>query len=128
MTDIVDNSIVESIENLPGDLRQGIFNELRNGYQMEAVRSAINNTQISVFNHNAQRKSIDGVGRLRMSIDPTYYHHMAKVYGTYDCWKDESFLRDVEKINPGLKVKCAGTRLQVGYTGSNKKFSKTYNL
>lgn len=124
---LIDNSIAESIESLPLNVQKGIFEELKTGYQLEVTQSAINNKLISKANYDIERKSIEGVGRLRMSIDPTYFHHYGQMYG-YQCWHDNGFLKDVEKINPGLKVKCGGTRLQVGYSGENKRSTQKYNL
>lgn len=121
-------SLSSSLDTIPGVLRNQVLEEFRRGYHIEAVKSAINNRNIGIVNRQFERKSINGVGRLRMSIDPTYYHHFGQMYG-YDCWRDKQFLNDVEKINPQLKVKCGGTKVQVGFgTCGEKRSSTKYNL
>lgn len=75
------------------------------------------------------RKSIDGLGRVRMEVDTYSYHMWGQKLG-YKCWKDPQFLREFERDNPHARVKCGGTKLQVGYgslsAGGKKRFTKTY--
>ena len=75
------------------------------------------------------RKSAEGLGRVRMEVDPVVYHYWGRKLG-YTCWKDKTFLREMERDNPELRVKCAGTKLQVGYgslsSRAQRKFSKVY--
>lgn len=72
----------------------------------------------------AQWKSMDGLGRPRMVIDTTAYHYWGRRLG-YDCWRDKQFLAEFERDNPAVRIKAAGTRIQVGYHGP-RKFTKTY--
>lgn len=117
--------IAESmVETLPGEFHQALKDELINGWQFEAVRAKTHQTAIAQSNHRNQFRSIDGVGRLRMRVDPTVYHYWGQRIG-YGCWRDEAFLRRFEQDNPEVKVQCGGTRLQVGYSG-NRKFRKVY--
>ena len=62
-----------------------------------------------------------------MRIDPTLYHAWGTKYG-YDCWKDSQFLKEVERDNPEVRVRCGGTRLQVGFTGGTKRSSQKFTL
>jgi hypothetical protein len=64
-----------------------------------------------------EHRSIDGLGRLRMIIDPTAYHYWGQRLG-YACWSDPQFLREYERDNPEVRVKCGGTRIQSGWTPS----------
>ena len=68
-------------------------------------------------------KSVDGIGRLRMRVDPTLYHYWGHKLG-YGCWKDSQFLREVERDNPEVRVKSGGTRLQVGFEGAKRSSQK----
>jgi hypothetical protein len=76
-----------------------------------------------------KRRSIDGLGRLRMEIDPYAHHYWGSRLG-YGCWKDKQFLHEFERDNPACRVDSGGTKLQVGYgslsAGGKKKFTKSY--
>ena len=109
---------------VPSHLRKAVLEELKTGYHMEMARAAIHTRKIEGDTRSRPHNSIDGLGRLRMRIDPTLYHHWGAKYG-YDCWRDNGFLKEVERDNPEVRVKCGGTRLQFGYSGA-PKFSKNY--
>jgi len=72
-------------------------------------------------------RSLEGLGRVRMAISADAFHYWGRRLG-YDCWKDKQFLREFERDNPAVRVKCGGTKVQVGYAGGSKRFSKSYNL
>ena len=61
------------------------------------------------------------MGELQMRVHSTFYHNMAAKEGTYDCWKDEGFRRDVRKHDPNTRVKSGGTKLQVGWTPAQEQ-------
>lgn len=112
------------LEGLPANLRQEVVKELATGYHKELVNAEVHQKRIAKDSQTDLR-SIDGIGRLRMRIDPTLYHHWGAKLG-YECWKDSQFLREVERDNPEVRVKCGGTKLQVGFAPTNTKFSKKY--
>ena len=74
--------------------------------------------------NRADHCAVNGIGRLRMRVDGTAFHYWGQRVG-YGCWKDEQFLKEFERDNPEARVRCGGTRMQVGYS-PQKKFSKTY--
>jgi hypothetical protein len=112
------------LEGLPAQLRQDVVKELATGYHADLVKAEVHQKRIAKDSQQDLR-SIDGIGRLRMRIDPTLYHHWGAKLG-YECWKDSQFLREVERDNPEVRVKCGGTKLQVGFAPANTKFSKKY--
>lgn len=118
--------IAESLGDMAPSLKKEIISEFKTGYQREMVKSGINHRKIATDNHRKTLKSIEGVGRLRMRVDPTHFHYWGQKLG-YQCWSDKGFLHDVEKVHPELKTKCEGTKLQVGF-GSKPKYHKAYNL
>jgi len=120
--------ITDLLDSMDGPLKQAVINELVNAAKMEEVQSGINHARIGAHNYNNESKAIEGVGRHRLRIDPFHFHYWGKKFKTYDCWKDKGFINDVEKVHPELKVKCGGTRLQVGYSGENKRSTQKYNL
>lgn len=112
------------LEGLPAQLRQDVVKELATGYHADLVKAEVHQKRIAKDSQQDLR-SIDGIGRLRMRIDPTLYHHWGAKLG-YECWRDSQFLREVERDNPEVRVKCGGTKLQVGFAPTNTKFSKKY--
>jgi hypothetical protein len=118
--------IANALDDLPGDLRRAVIKEFEKGIQKDWVQAGIEQKRIAKASQTEIR-SIDGIGRLRMRIDPTLYHAWGTKYG-YDCWKDSQFLREIERDNPEVRVKCGGTRLQVGFSGGTKRSSQKFTL
>lgn len=114
------------LDGLPQDLLPAIENELRTGQLKEHVEAHVNQARAGIEN-NRDHRAVEGLGRLRMRIDSTAYHYWGTRLG-YKCWRDESFLKEFERDNPAVRVRCGGTKLQVGYAGQNKRFSKSYAL
>jgi hypothetical protein len=117
--------IANALDDLPGELRIAVIKEFQKGIQKDWVKAGIDQKRIA---KDSQRdiRSIDGIGRLRMRIDPTLYHAWGTRLG-YDCWRDGQFLREVERDNPEVRVKSGGTRLQVGFEGA-KRSSQKFDL
>jgi hypothetical protein len=117
--------IANALDDLPGELRIAVIKEFQKGIQKDWVKAGIDQKRIA---KDSQRdiRSIDGIGRLRMRIDPTLYHAWGTRLG-YDCWRDGQFLREVERDNPEVRVKSGGTRLQVGFEGA-KRSSQQFTL
>lgn len=118
--------IANAVDDLPGNLRQQVIEELKTGHRKEWVNAGIQQKKIAKQTSINEFKSIDGIGRLRMRVDPTLYHYWGHKVG-YGCWKDSQFLREIERDNPEVRVKSGGTRLQVGSSGS-KRSSQKFNL
>ena len=114
--------IANALDDLPGELRIAVIKEFQRGIQKDWVQAGIDQKRIA---KDSQRdiRSIDGIGRLRMRIDPTLYHAWGTRIG-YDCWRDGQFLREVERDNPEVRVKSGGTRLQVGFEGAKRSSQK----
>ena len=105
----------DALAGLPDNIKRAVVRELTAGYERELVNAQVLQKKIDVGNQE-RHKSVEGVGRLRMRVDATLYHKWGQEYG-YDCWRDGQFLREIERDNPGTKVNCGGTRIQVGYNG-----------
>ena len=115
--------IANALDDLPGDLRSQVVNEFKSGYRKEWVNAGIQQKKIAKQTSINDFKSVDGIGRLRMRVDPTLYHYWGHKLG-YGCWKDSQFLREVERDNPEVRVKSGGTRLQVGFDGAKRSSQK----
>jgi len=76
------------------------------------------------------RRAMNGLGRVRMEVSSEVHHYWGQRLG-YKCWRDEQFLREMERDNPEVRVKCGGTKLQVGFSptgsGAAVKYAKTYS-
>jgi hypothetical protein len=118
--------IANAMDDLPGNLRQQVVEELKTGHRKEWVNAGIQQKKIAKQTSINEFKSVDGIGRLRMRVDPTLYHYWGHKVG-YGCWKDAQFLREIERDNPEVRVKSGGTRLQVGFSGS-KRSSQKFDL
>lgn len=115
--------IANALDDLPGDLRTQVVNEFKTGYRKEWVNAGIQQKKIAKQTSINDFKSVDGIGRLRMRVDPTLYHYWGHKLG-YGCWKDSQFLREIERDNPEVRVKSGGTRLQVGFEGAKRSSQK----
>jgi hypothetical protein len=115
--------IANAMDDLPGNLRQQVVEELKTGHRKEWVNAGIQQKKIAKQTSINEFKSVDGIGRLRMRVDPTLYHYWGHKVG-YGCWKDAQFLREIERDNPEVRVKSGGTRLQVGFSGSKRSSQK----
>jgi hypothetical protein len=114
--------IANALDDLPGELRIAVIKEFQRGIHKDWVKAGIDQKRIAKDSQR-ETKSIDGIGRLRMRIDPTLYHAWGTRLG-YDCWRDGQFLREVERDNPEVRVKSTGTRLQVGFDGAKRSSQK----
>ena len=115
--------IANAVDDLPGNLRQQVIEELKTGHKKEWVNAGIQQKKIAKQTSINEFKSVNGIGRLRMRVDPTLYHYWGHKVG-YGCWKDAQFLREIERDNPEVRVKSGGTRLQVGFSGSKRSSQK----
>jgi hypothetical protein len=115
--------IANAMDDLPGNIRQQVIQELKEGHRKEWVNAGIEQKKIARQTHINDFKAIEGIGRLRMRVDPTLYHYWGHKVG-YGCWKDAQFLREIERDNPEVRVKSGGTRLQVGFSGSKRSSQK----
>ncbi len=114
--------LANALDDLPGELRLAVIKEFQSGIQKDWVQAGIQQKRIAKDSERETR-AIDGIGRLRMRIDPTLYHAWGTKYG-YDCWKDSQFLKEVERDNPEVRVRCGATRLQVGFEGAKRSSQK----
>ena len=84
-----------------GDLTKEVMEEFKTGWNMTAARAAVEQKKIAEIQQ--ERRTVHGIGRLRMQISPTAYHYWGKRLG-YDCWRDKQFLREFERDNPECRV------------------------
>jgi len=124
--DSASSVIANALDDLPGDLRRAVIHEFQSGIQKDWVQAGIDQKRIAK-DSQADLRSVDGIGRLRMRIDPTLYHAWGQRLG-YDCWRDSQFLKEVERDNPEVRVRCGATRLQVGWSGGTKRSTQKFNL
>ena len=112
----------------------GVAQELAKIFQrevdMQALNARITAERVAAAERRiGKRKSVDGLGQLRMIVPNDTYHYWGRREG-YGCWKDKGFLRGIERDNPEVRVESGGTRIQVGYGGipasAQRRFTKTY--
>lgn len=118
-----------SLEIDMSEMPPGVVEEFRKGRVARDVMTLKNQPAIQAGiarEFQTDNRSIPVLGRLRMAVSADAFHYWGQRLG-YECWRDPQFLREFERDNPAVRVKCGGTRMQVGYTPTNKKFSKSYS-
>lgn len=65
------------------------------------------------------------VGPVDLIIDPYFASYFRRMYGER-IFDDPEFIKYLKTRGEWFGVKERGTRVQVGYSGGNKRFSKTY--
>lgn len=117
-------------EMAQGGIEAGVIRELdalfRREVDMRTVNAKIEAQRVA-SQLGKNRRSVEGLGRVRMEVPTHVYHYWGRRLG-YQCWKSKEFLREMERDNPELKVQCGGTKeIQVGFVGERKvRFKKVY--
>jgi hypothetical protein len=82
--------------------------------------------------HLRQVNASEGMGEVTRMMPAFAWHDIAAQQGTYDCFKDKSFNRYLDRKAPETKVRCYapksgnGLPLQLGWRPSEPKFRKSY--
>ena len=63
--------------------------------------------------------------RVLFSIRPEFYHYWGQRLG-YECWEDEQFVREMQRDNPEIRVRCHTGNIMVGWQSGGKRFTKSY--
>ena len=100
-------------EALPSTLRDDIIKEIQTGHKMEMARARKNQKRVAKDNQRG-RRAIDGIGRHVASIDLGGY--LSNKIFKNESVQDKDYLNWVIKRHPEVKVNCAGTKTQVGYS------------
>ena len=114
-----------------GDLAPLIERELRLGWHFERVMTRARQKEIAKA--QMERKTVEGLGQVMMSVDPTAYHFWGQKLG-YQCWKDKTFRREFARDNPEVRVKTEvkaigkGMDFKAGKSEAShaSKFRKSY--
>jgi len=103
-------------DGLDRELYKALEAELKMGWEMERVRTAC--FQHKIARDAGERRAIEGLGRVRMELDPLVWLHWRLKEGP-GVFKDPAFKRALERDNPEVRVRCKGTKIQVGPTQFN---------
>lgn len=117
--------IATGFENLVlslGELAPFVEAELRRGWEMEKVMTRVRQKQVAQA--QPERRTVDGMGQVVMSVDPTAYHYWGSRLG-YDCWKDKGFRRELARDNPEVRVKTVKKPIIQGADISGPKKVRT---
>ena len=113
-------SLEFDLSSVPSDLLPALEKEFREGRLKQHVDAQKNAAKTIGSSRETDYKSVNGLGRLRMRIDPYTYHYFGQRLG-YKCWHDKQFLREFERDN-----EYGGTKVQSGYGSKKPKFRKVY--
>ncbi len=84
-------------------MRKQVERELLTGWKMQAAASYHQAKQFAAFNHANAAKSIEGVGELKARIPLSSVHYWGQRLG-YDCWNDDTFVKEFIRDNPEVAV------------------------
>jgi len=81
-----------------------------------------------------QVNGTDGMGEVTRLMPAFAFHDIAQQEGTYDCFKDKSFNRYLDRKAPETRVKCYAPKsgnglpllVSVNWPGGTKRLTKTY--
>tara|TARA_R100000152_G_C6687666_1_gene120047 strand:- start:118 stop:498 length:381 start_codon:yes stop_codon:yes gene_type:complete len=121
------DSLEFDLSSVPPDLLPALEKEFREGRLKQHVDAQSNAAQRIGSSRETDYKSVNGLGRLRLRIDPYTYHYFGQRLG-YNCWHNEQFLREFERDNEYARVNCGGTKIQAGYGSKQPKFRKKYGV
>lgn len=85
--------------------------ELCNGIHFERVMAG--KQQLEAARANPERRFIDGIGQVKMTITPTAYHYWGQRLG-YQCWKDKQFQMEFLRDNPEVRVRSRSSKTMIG--------------
>lgn len=108
------NEFAALIDDLPGDIRREVVNELCHGWRAQEVLVA--KEQLEIAQAQPERTWVNGMGRVRLSISPTAYHFWGQRLG-YACWRDKQFLAEFERDNPEARVRSVAPRTTLRVEG-----------
>lgn len=100
------------LESIPADLYKPLLEEFKRGWLMEKVKGRVEQKRLAKTAKQYHR-GVDGLGRLRARIPGSSFHYWGKRLG-YQCWNDETFLKEFIRDN-NLEVSGGATKLMVGY-------------
>lgn len=95
----------------------GVIEEFRKGRvarEVVTLARAPRAQDLIARDWRGENRSVDGLGRLRMAVSADAFHYWGRRLG-YACWSDAQFLREFERDNPAVRVKCGGTKTMVGW-------------
>lgn len=95
--------LATSLEDMNGDLAAGVMTELQRGWQMHHVTARMRQARIAEATQRIEHAAIQGVGEMKMRIDPHAYHYWGQRLG-YDCWHDKAFRDEYARDNPEVRV------------------------
>jgi len=99
------SDFIESLaEAVPPDLRNRVKEELLHGWRMQEVDARKTAKQSGHFDRFNEHKAVDGIGRPIAKIPATSWHYWGHRLG-YECWEDDTFLKEFLRDNPETAVR-----------------------
>lgn len=87
-------------------LNAAVIREMITGEKLRRTIDEEKREQAAARDAAARRghKTVKGLGRCVLSIPQQEFFTVAEKMGTFDCWSDKGFIRDMQKRYPHLKV------------------------
>ena len=84
-------------------------------HQLEALLAQRLANEVGRMVRAENIRSVEGMGEPVRMMPAFAFHDIAAQQGTYDCFKDKSFNKYLDRMAPETKVKAGGTKMQVGW-------------
>jgi hypothetical protein len=82
-----------------------LMDDIKKGWNVEDVLAYQEQRKVAKYNQEVGRRFMKGgLGEVKMSITPKFYHDMIALYGPR-IWQDKAFRDSVFKKNPEVRVK-----------------------
>lgn len=116
------------LSQLPLSTRQRVIETLRNDDAAQIALAKVRQAKIAQMYRDAVGPGTtkQGIGPVALAIDPYFVSYFRRMYGD-SIFQDENFVQYLKKRGEWFHVRETGTRIQSGYTGSQKRrFHKSY--
>lgn len=88
-------------------LRESLIREITNGFELERHLADQRQMGAAIEAHRAKgHRTIKGLGKQVLEVDQRDFFRAMDKFGP-ECWSDRGFIKDVQRLEPDLKVYSA---------------------
>lgn len=104
------DALLSGSELMNNDALAPLRADLVRGEQAKAALAIVRQKRIDEANSRIERKHVDGLGELVMTVDADVFFRMRVLHGD-ECWSDEHFLKSFGDKNPGARLRSKSPKL-----------------
>jgi hypothetical protein len=114
------------LSELPNEVKAALHRVCTDDAAAQIVQARIRQRKIAKFYADNRPKAIDGFGPQTMAVDPFFIGYFNMQHKRKVC-ADPEFMKFIAKQDDSFRVRSGGTKVQSGYTGGGRRFSKAYD-